>query len=85
MRHVPQQKRKIRHLQPHVVVFDIGSNYLAHLASVEPRRILHLAYEPHTFISQLGLPLMIVNAILSQTAGISCTPETYAVSARHFN
>ena len=85
MRHVLQQKRKIRQLQPEVVVFDIGSNDLAHLASVEPRRMLHMANELHSFISQLGLQLIIVNAILPRTAGISCTPETYAANAKLYN
>ena len=83
--HVLQLRDVILSVSPREIVVDIGSNDLARITTVNPRRILQLAAELHTFVLNLDLHLVVINAILPRTAALSCTPATFAANARYYN
>ena len=51
--HVLQLRDVILSVSPRAIVVDIGSNDLARITTVNPRRILQLAAELHTFVLNL--------------------------------
>ena len=83
--HVFLLREPILSLNPRAVIVDIGSNDLARMSTINPRRILQLASDLHNFLLNLELHLVVVNAILPCTAALSCTPATFAANARYYN
>lgn len=83
--HVFHAREQILAYRPRALILDIGSNDLAHITTVQPRKMLQLASQVHTYLQNLQIPLMIVNAILPRTAGISTSPTVFSANASHYN
>ena len=68
-----------------IVVFDVGSNDLAHVDSVDPNRMLCLATQLTDIGAKLKNAVVIINCILPRTAGITCQRETFIENADLYN
>jgi lysophospholipase L1-like esterase len=70
---------------PAVLIIDIGSNDIARLHSVQPRKMLKLAHQLHDHLSSWQIPLIVVNAVLPRTHRINGPPEIFRDNSLQFN
>jgi hypothetical protein len=75
----------INDIGPGIVLIDIGSNDLAHIQTVDPSTMLHLATSLTDLVLTLNACKVIFNAILPRTGNITCNPETFRANAELYN
>lgn len=85
IRHLESTRQTIQAVKPAVVVIDIGSNDIAKLTAVNLSRILDMVNEVYEFACSLSVSLVVFNAVLPRTAGLSCSPTVFRTNATRFN
>jgi hypothetical protein len=79
----------ICHVDPMVVVIDIGSNDIAQCFSGDPWAMLALATQVHDFATSIQKgalhPLIIINAVIPRINNMQCDPQTFRINAMQYN
>ena len=75
--------------KPQIVVLNVGSNDLAHIAHPDPASVIALIDKIVTFAkhlqSEYGVSVIVINSVLPRDGNMQCNADTFLTNSNHFN